>query len=473
MNDANEKSKERKPVKRKKAAILAILLGSFGIHKFYLRRYVQGIWYLLFFWTFVPLALGIIEGIKYLVMGDDKFDAKYNNPDYVRPKKQKILMIVAMSAFAMFFGSAAIFGLIQSRDQMKAEQFINDGKYEEAKVLLDKYDNNTITTHTLYAKLYAAEGKYDEATTELLECCKTDIRFTPESDTAELMDSYAEKASDGVKSQVKAFYDEYHRAQEEKARAEEEKKAAKEKKKATKEAISEPDAAEEKTEPENNVVTPEPAPAVAEEPKPEPKAEKPAEIKKEEEVKVETTDEDTSSAIKEDEEALKAEAENVQKLMDLMEKTVDIAKETTKALGYTAKYDFYGSDVSEDIEEYDAETLKEFWVVDVKDIDAANKTVTICTDDKDPNYVPENTVSWETACITAEKYGKNEYPYGFSLHYIFGLISGTQLKDGSQEIKAECTIKNQYGVKLDTICEARVGGSDENPIVTYFFVYDD
>jgi TM2 domain-containing membrane protein YozV len=55
------------------AAILAILLGGFGIHKFYLGKVGQGIIYLLLFWTFLPALAGLIEGIVYLVQSEENF----------------------------------------------------------------------------------------------------------------------------------------------------------------------------------------------------------------------------------------------------------------------------------------------------------------------------------------------------------------------------------------------------------------
>lgn len=64
------------------AAILALLLGSFGIHKFYLKETGKGILYLLFCWTAIPLFLGIYDAIKLFTMSDDKFMAKYNAEEY-------------------------------------------------------------------------------------------------------------------------------------------------------------------------------------------------------------------------------------------------------------------------------------------------------------------------------------------------------------------------------------------------------
>jgi TM2 domain-containing membrane protein YozV len=41
--------------------LFALLLGTFGIHHFYLRRDGLGVLYLLFFWTGIPAILGFIE----------------------------------------------------------------------------------------------------------------------------------------------------------------------------------------------------------------------------------------------------------------------------------------------------------------------------------------------------------------------------------------------------------------------------
>ena len=43
------------------AVLLALFLGCFGIHHFYLRRNGLGVLYLLFFWTGITAILGFIE----------------------------------------------------------------------------------------------------------------------------------------------------------------------------------------------------------------------------------------------------------------------------------------------------------------------------------------------------------------------------------------------------------------------------
>jgi TM2 domain-containing membrane protein YozV len=41
--------------------LLALFLGAFGIHHFYLRRNTAGIVYLIFFWTGITAILGVVE----------------------------------------------------------------------------------------------------------------------------------------------------------------------------------------------------------------------------------------------------------------------------------------------------------------------------------------------------------------------------------------------------------------------------
>ena len=66
------------PIKSKVvAALLAILLGGLGIHKFYLGQTGAGIFYLLFCWTYVPGILALIEGIIILCSSDEAFQEKY------------------------------------------------------------------------------------------------------------------------------------------------------------------------------------------------------------------------------------------------------------------------------------------------------------------------------------------------------------------------------------------------------------
>ena len=62
---------------RMAAALFALLLGGLGAHKFYLGKWIQGLIYLLFCWTFIPAIIGLIEGIILLTKSDATFAAEY------------------------------------------------------------------------------------------------------------------------------------------------------------------------------------------------------------------------------------------------------------------------------------------------------------------------------------------------------------------------------------------------------------
>ena len=53
--------------------LLAIFLGTFGAHRFYMNEARMGLLYLIFCWTFIPTVVGIIEGLIYLLQSDERF----------------------------------------------------------------------------------------------------------------------------------------------------------------------------------------------------------------------------------------------------------------------------------------------------------------------------------------------------------------------------------------------------------------
>ncbi len=63
-------------------AILALFLGYFGVHRFYLRQNGLGVLY--FFLAFVGIGffLGIIDFFRFLFMEEDLFNFKYNRDQY-------------------------------------------------------------------------------------------------------------------------------------------------------------------------------------------------------------------------------------------------------------------------------------------------------------------------------------------------------------------------------------------------------
>ena len=60
------------------AAILALLMGSIGVHKFYLGRIGAGVLYLVFWWTMIPALLGLVDFFVLALMDSDEFNRRYN-----------------------------------------------------------------------------------------------------------------------------------------------------------------------------------------------------------------------------------------------------------------------------------------------------------------------------------------------------------------------------------------------------------
>ena len=68
---------------------LAIFLGSFGAHKFYQGKTIQGIIYFLLSWTTLPMWISIVEGIRYLFMPIEDFYTQYIKKNNRRDKNSR------------------------------------------------------------------------------------------------------------------------------------------------------------------------------------------------------------------------------------------------------------------------------------------------------------------------------------------------------------------------------------------------
>lgn len=60
------------------AAILAFFTGGIGLHRFYLGNWMAGFIYLVFCWTLIPTLAGWVEGVRYMLMDDVDFKARYS-----------------------------------------------------------------------------------------------------------------------------------------------------------------------------------------------------------------------------------------------------------------------------------------------------------------------------------------------------------------------------------------------------------
>ncbi|WP_221892311.1 pilin [Teredinibacter haidensis] len=90
------------------AALLAFLFGGFGVHRFYMGQW-WGIFYLLFFWLWIPGIIAFIEMIVFLCSNQENWDAKYNEG---RPKGPNDGSSAAVIIIAVIGGAFILIALI-------------------------------------------------------------------------------------------------------------------------------------------------------------------------------------------------------------------------------------------------------------------------------------------------------------------------------------------------------------------------
>jgi TM2 domain-containing membrane protein YozV len=93
--------RQRKGADKTALALLAFFLGGFGAHKFYLGKYGQGFFYILFCWTGIPGLIAFVEFIIYLCTPREEIAQKYTS------KGPGVVVAVV----ACFFGFIFVVGI--------------------------------------------------------------------------------------------------------------------------------------------------------------------------------------------------------------------------------------------------------------------------------------------------------------------------------------------------------------------------
>jgi TM2 domain-containing membrane protein YozV len=88
------------------AGLLAIFLGGFGIHRFYLGQW-WGVFYLLLFWAMLPGLISLIEGIVFLVTNQESWDKRHNDGKPNLGGEGSVGLVIALVA-AVFIGIMTI-----------------------------------------------------------------------------------------------------------------------------------------------------------------------------------------------------------------------------------------------------------------------------------------------------------------------------------------------------------------------------
>lgn len=159
------------------------------------------------------------------------------------------------------------------------------------------------------------------------------------------------------------------------------------------------------------------------------------------------------------------------------------ARNKVQNYGYTTTYVHAqtGLDFTDTLSVYTDDELSKWVVTEVKSVDENKKTVQLAVNTAENIANNEAAAAAKTALESkldpssawqaVEKYGDMQYPYGFKLHWMMGQLAQEPKDENTWFLKATVTVKNQYGTKLDTVCEAYVSGTTDNPQVTEFLVY--
>lgn len=71
-----------------------------------------------------------------------------------------------------------------------------------------------------------------------------------------------------------------------------------------------------------------------------------------------------------------------------------------------------------------------------------------------------------------ERYGNEEYPFGFKVHSIMGVIAERPIDTKTWFLKYEVTITNMFGADYDTVAEAKIKKVSGGAKITYWYVYN-
>ena len=88
------------------AAVLAAFVGGIGIHRFYLRSPITGIFYILFCWTGIPGLIALVETFIYAFMSQESWARKYNSGVMSEP------VHIAIRVLVLFFPVAFVVGVL-------------------------------------------------------------------------------------------------------------------------------------------------------------------------------------------------------------------------------------------------------------------------------------------------------------------------------------------------------------------------
>ena len=115
------------------AALLALVFGGIGVHRFYLGKIVSGIFYLLLCWTFIPAIIALIEFIILICMSDEEFNWKYNRQIVVPPPT---VIVNPTTEVTVKSDNTTYIEEVKKLYDLKVKGMITDEEFEQKKKML-------------------------------------------------------------------------------------------------------------------------------------------------------------------------------------------------------------------------------------------------------------------------------------------------------------------------------------------------
>lgn len=101
--------------------LLAIFLGGFGIHRFYLGQKRKGWWCLGFCWTLIPMIIGWFDAVWFASMNYAEFNRRYNLGHELKKKFSDDEVLLAAS-----FEKQREEKLLQEIEQLATKEDVQD-----------------------------------------------------------------------------------------------------------------------------------------------------------------------------------------------------------------------------------------------------------------------------------------------------------------------------------------------------------
>lgn len=151
--------------------LLALFLGTFGAHRFYLGQYWRGIFYVLFFWTWIPTFISWIDVIIFGVMSQDKFDEKYNGINIIPIQKKPNYLSTTTKHFTTTSipTSQSLEELKKHIEEARQERQELEAEIKQQQVATRRLESNLKSKQSGIGKMFAKKKNVTQLETQVKE----------------------------------------------------------------------------------------------------------------------------------------------------------------------------------------------------------------------------------------------------------------------------------------------------------------